>query len=570
MKSNHLVEVENKPKKARKRTRSSTFIPTSSTGFTENDMVSADLGGADNDSDNDTGMETIQESIPEVQQIEKEERKKKRTVIRNIISEHMANDVQDMEKMLSEFSSIPNIDDNDREYLANLINQGESMNMGEFVFNTSEELDTSFIVDPKIDDFFLNNIKPGNFKRMGVAPEQITENATFGYGPGQTPFRNEDFLDFTINHYIFSNATDTDTDKILKKFHKRYFKTPHLHMPMNLDEIKQAVNHLPIMKPKNDSKDKKSTIYDISENIVRILNDPKTSSQMIWSFDSSRANKSMSELYHSPGFQKYYLQCLSEGTVPLVMILYYDDFRKFSKSAGSAGALYYTFANFNRNFISDTSNIYLGAMVHQDDDLWAVIDDIVNQLINLYKPQLVFNGSVKQFIPIRTFLGMFLGDTPQRADFTCFKRQNSACPCVHCDVEYLLQHTDEIGNKRTVKTSKEYFAQWHAGNRSRRKLLEELHCIKPSALVFKNQDRKTNPFWKLHILYGFDIHQDSVIDWFHVGILGIFKRHITYLDEQILTGKEKDRLKELTSHENYKIFGRKLPRYKVSNCLVFD
>ena len=65
------------------------------------------------------------------------------------------------------------------------------------------------------------------------------------------------------------------------------------------------------------------------------------------------------------------------------------------------------------------------------------------------------------------------------------------------------------------------------------------------------------------MLYGFDIHQDSVVDWFHIGPIGIFKRHINYLHEDVLKLDERERLEQLSADEKYKIFGRKLPRCKV-------
>ncbi len=129
---------------------------------------------------------------------------------------------------------------------------------------------------------------------------------------------------------------------------------------------------------------------------------------MIWTWDQDRKTRTKysSELYHSAGFHKYYLECLKDGTLPLVMIMYYDDFRKFTKLAGSSGGLYYTFANFHRDAISDTTNIFLGALVHRKDNVWNVIEKFVDQLVELYEPHIVYNGAMGKEIQVRTFLGM--------------------------------------------------------------------------------------------------------------------------------------------------------------------
>jgi hypothetical protein len=410
-------------------------------------------------------------------------------------------------------------------------------------------------------------------KLLGLAPEQISKSASYGFLPGQTPFRSDHVLHFTANHYLLSHTTNTEVAQLLYDIHNIYTsveKNPLPDLPNDLNEIVTAVRQLPIPKSIQYNWCKKSAIYNLSETIVRVLNDLQDSSQMVWTYDDYKKEKNAihSELYHSTAFCEYYLLCRQEGSVPLVLILYYDDFRKFAKVAGSAGALYYTFANYNRDYISDTSHIYLGALVHQDDEVWDVISNIVDQLVGLYKPMRVFNRAVNKEIQVRTFLGMFLGDTPQRADFASLKRQNSNHPCVHCITEYDKQHSDEIKTLRNVTTTQQEFKKWQtATTQQERNNIEAETGIKPQLLP-NSATIRVNPFWKLKRLYGFDIHVDSVVDWFHIGPIGIFKRYIKYLHEKVLNAKEVARLEKLAQSDEFKIFGRTLPRYKVRLNLI--
>jgi hypothetical protein len=174
----------------------------------------------------------------------------------------------------------------------------------------------------------------------------------------------------------------------------------------------------------------------------------------------------------------------------------------------------------------------------------------------------VFNRTVGKEIQVRTFLGMFLGDTPQRADFASLKRQNSAHPCVQCLIAYEDQHTDKIEILRDINITKAQFKRWdEAKSKRERENIEAETGIKPQ--ITDTGQIRINPFWRLKRLYGFDIHTDSVIDWFHIGPIGIFKRHIRYLHEKVLNTKEITLLEQLAQNEEYKVFGRTLPLYKV-------
>jgi hypothetical protein len=76
------------------------------------------------------------------------------------------------------------------------------------------------------------------------------------------------------------------------------------------------------MKPIQSKKILKSSIYNISENIVRILNSPKDSKHLTWIPDFKRAKDApISELYHSEEFKKHYLFCKQDGKNPTTSYL---------------------------------------------------------------------------------------------------------------------------------------------------------------------------------------------------------------------------------------------------------
>jgi hypothetical protein len=60
--------------------------------------------------------------------------------------------------------------------------------------------------------------------------------------------------------------------------------------------------------------------------------------------------------------------------------------------------------------------------------------------------------------------------------------------------------------------------------------------IKPIVVDDSNDSwhMRENPFWRLYKLYSFDIYQQSVVDWFHMGPLGLFKRFINHLHDNVL------------------------------------
>ncbi|KAL0481789.1 hypothetical protein AKO1_015397 [Acrasis kona] len=202
--------------------------------------------------------------------------------------------------------------------------------------------------------------------------------------------------------------------------------------------------------------------------------------------------------------------------------------------------------------------MYLGALVHKDDDVWDVIDIVINQLEELFLPHRVYNAKYKKEIMIQTFVGMFLGDTPQRNDFCSLKRQNSDHPCAHCNIEAFHQHTDRIGEERSVMGMLSILKKWINGQKAVKDSLEACHSVK---FIMKDKKLRSNPFWRLTKLYDFDIHKDSVVDWFHIGPIGLFKRYIDFMDT-VLKKEEVEQLKKLMKSDDFKIFGRQGPPYE--------
>lgn len=556
------------PKRPKKRKRDgpvvsetrNVFPPSSNEDITE-------LGGYDDAPDNDNDSPPIGE-VPTITNHDNCHHKRAK-ISRNI---HDILDTieegQDIDLTTCDLSA------EDGEYICDLLNEGQSITVGTFTearYENYIHADSIFQYEQSC-QVLLNQVIKRNCLVMDIAPDQIPIDAPFGEGPGKTPFRTHDCFHFTAHHYILSHSTNDETERLLYDIHNVYtnpFQNHLVNMPRNLNEIVSAVKSLPVPQPLKGTKCKKSSIYDISQTITRVLNDQQDSSQMVWTFDDTRKQRTAynSELYHSERFKTICLKAKQDGSVPLVLILYYDDFRKFSKLAGSAGALYYTFANYHRDYISETDHLYLGAIVHEDDDVWDVIDVFVNQLVKLHRPHVVYNRSVNKNIQVRTYLGMFLGDTPQRADFASLKRQTSNVPCVQCMIEYYQLHSDIIGDLRSVTSTIQQFDDWlNASTTSAKTNISDQTGIKP--ILLNNTTYRINPFWKLKPLYGFDIYQDSVIDWFHLGPIGIFKRYIDYLHDNVFNSAEQRYIEEQAKKPEYKIFNRTLPKYKVCNSII--
>ena len=122
--------------------------------------------------------------------------------------------------------------------------------------------------------------------------------------------------------------------------------------------------------------------------------------------------------------------------LPLVLLVFYDDFRKFRHSAGSAGGLYISFMNMPRDDISLPQNIFCYSLVHDDDEYWEVCKRLAQELIELSTPHVCQSQLIENAygVSVVVRLGMHLADTPQR-HYTCglMSYSSDACRCVNCD-----------------------------------------------------------------------------------------------------------------------------------------
>lgn len=59
-------------------------------------------------------------------------------------------------------------------------------------------------------------------------------------------------------------------------------------------------------------------------------------------------------------------------STPIVILIYYDDFRKYRLAHGSAGGLYFTILNLRRRAISKPSNIFAVTLVKSKNDAFRV------------------------------------------------------------------------------------------------------------------------------------------------------------------------------------------------------
>lgn len=195
---------------------------------------------------------------------------------------------------------------------------------------------------------------------------------------------------------------------------------------------------------------------------------------------------------------------LSPKALPIILLLYYDDFRKYRLAPGQCGGLYISFLNMDRDMISKPENIFCVGLVHSDDEYWSVMQGVINELVELFEERKTKCALVPgRMVTIRVRLGIFLADTPQRQDTCAMKRQNAIMNCICC------MSPKEYGRskytKRTVPLSRQHWEEWLQSGSTERKHLEAEFGIKP-IYVGQVKNKKTgireggsfllNPFYK--------------------------------------------------------------------------
>lgn len=97
-----------------------------------------------------------------------------------------------------------------------------------------------------------------------------------------------------------------------------------------------------------------------------------------------------------------------------IIVLYYDDFRKFRMCQGKCGALYFSLLNFNRKFMSKPKAIFPLALLDTEEEYIQAMDFIVKEFIELKNPQIMHFAGTNRLIQAQVHLGMVLGDHLQK------------------------------------------------------------------------------------------------------------------------------------------------------------
>jgi hypothetical protein len=239
------------------------------------------------------------------------------------------------------------------------------------------------------------------------------------------------------------------------------------------------------------------------------------------------------------------------------------------------GGLYMTLLNQNRDEISQLDNIHLLGLIHNEADFMTIMTEVVDELEvlnNAHRIQTRF-GDVKT----RTFLGLFLADTPQR-NVACnimgvtANRQCKDCLCSkknhRCNLQYKSNGTLNAHGKtfttRTVPEMRKYFNKWLKEDNATRKKLEKKYGLNPTVV---NGQYQENPFFKLYDLYGFDIYTDSPVDFFHVEIIGLIQEHVELFHND-LPEKQKQEFEQ--HYSTYKYHNYTLKPWHTRNYWMGD
>lgn len=114
-----------------------------------------------------------------------------------------------------------------------------------------------------------------------------------------------------------------------------------------------------------------------------------------------------------------------------------------------------------------------------------------------------------------------MGDTVERNKICSLKSHLCHRGCSICNLPYHKWSLWKIGKKRSVNTTRKVFSKMEKS--STEAAINELE--KKTALDF---DSKDNPLlcWKR---FGFDIYERFAIDFFHLGILGLWRSYCELL-----------------------------------------
>ncbi len=347
--------------------------------------------------------------------------------------------------------------------------------------------------------------------------------------PGShSPWPTLNQMEFCIKHFLKGGMSEQRMDDLLHDIHFKY-TNGNVDVPLSTYDIKQYINSIPTLKVvpiPNTSK--KTSVFSVKEVLSNILANDNLISSM--NFDSEEHHL-MHEVHHSPEWRRIINETkqIWPNSLPVILLLFYDDFRKFKMAPGSCGGLYMTILNLNAEEISKPKNIFCLGLVDSESDYIIVMKNIVSQLQELWIPHYTSIGSRGMSL-VTTRLALFLADTPQRNESCSVKGHGAEVFCHQCmTCKSMGVRPDKRFLHRTVCRMRTYFGMHRmAVTKTAKEEVAKRYGIKP----YENECDE-NPFYSLYDLYGFDIHQHSPVDLFHVGIIGLLPTTIALINEKL-------------------------------------
>ena len=162
------------------------------------------------------------------------------------------------------------------------------------------------------------------------------------------PWKSHNQMHFTINHYINGGLSDTKIDSLLHDLHFQY-STHTLDIPLSLIEMKNCIKQIPKLSVRRASEGSKTPIFSMNEVIANVLADEELVSHMEFGIPQC-VDGLVSEVHQSPKW-KLIVEDMNKsrpGALPLIILLFYDDFRKFRLDPSSCGGLYMAVLNFDQ------------------------------------------------------------------------------------------------------------------------------------------------------------------------------------------------------------------------------
>ncbi|EFC36411.1 predicted protein [Naegleria gruberi] len=294
-------------------------------------------------------------------------------------------------------------------------------------------------------------------------------------------------------------------------------------------------------------------------------------------FEKKNIQKKENQPYFSKIFGEYLAKC-PEDAFPFLVLEYFDDFAKFRTKTKSTCASYFTSYNFDSDFMSSLSAIRVNGFSWSNEGFWKMTDSIIQdfenhdgKIITVKHP--TTGEDIKLFI---CCMG-FLLDTPER--LKCLALMKNECSrCLDASDNLDKTPTDLMGasafNPTCVHTFKR---REHSEMKDIVEKLSELPKIADSKQNriarkgvkeqtweeerFKSKQMSTNKrkqlmnqlIVKTFIKSRFvtqimiDPYRRSVVDFFHLEIQGLFRKHLKLLVQALEYATAMDDLIEIST-----------------------